>query len=224
MRGIINLFQKRGQFRPAPDSPVELEWIDPATQERVVLYATIVSVQKRKMVLQCSSERPARLGPGEKVRVCSLAPPWFFSYLANVHSVDKGTIEISKPLNEQLENHQVPEFSADEKLEYATPVDYKAARSPFTQVAEVTAIGRNGLTLQTNVSIPQQTCLELQLKLPNRAAPLPAQVKAVSSQNLKECKKFATEVEFVTIQEPERDALWDLALRHHLRTTTRAGQ
>lgn len=222
MRGIINLFQKRGQFKPEPNTAVELEWADPNGDDTIVVYGTIRAVHKKKLVIECSTQLPTRLGPGEKIRVCSLAPPWFQSYIANVYARERGQLEISRPTGEQLENHQIPNFTQEEKLDYATSVDYKASRSPFKQVAEVVAIGRNGLTLQTNVSIPKQTCLEIHLKLPNRSEPLPAQVKAVSSQTLSERKKFATEVEYVTIQEPELDALWDLALRHHLRVTTRA--
>ena len=197
--------------------PVELEWTEAGSE--VVLYAKITQVQRKKMLVSCAPPG-ARIAPGAKVRVCSLSHPWFYSYTANVYRSEDETLELSLP-NQELDSHQVPAFGDEDKLEYATHVDYQATRSPYKQAAEVVAVGRKGLTLQTNVSIPSQTQLELHLKLPNRPEPVPAQVRAVRSQNVGDRKKHNTEVEFVTIPEPERMALWDVALRHHLRVTTR---
>lgn len=221
MRGIIsNLFKKGGQFRPQVGQPVELEWSEPGVKESV-LYGKITEIKKKTLTVQCGQPVSEKLGPGSKLRVCSLSQPWFFSYVCNVHSSSGMLLEVSLPTND-TENTAVPSFDEEEKLNYATPVDYQASRSPYKQAAEVVAVGRKGLTLQTNVSIPNQTNLELHLKLPNRTEPLPAQVKAVSSQTLTERKKYATEVEFVSIPEPERQALWEVALRHHLRVKTRS--
>lgn len=217
MRGMFNLFQKRGHFRPEPGMPLELEWNESGD---VVLYAKIKQVQRRKMVVTCAGPLP-RIAPGARVRVCNLSPPWFYTYTASVHNCEGDTLELSLPNNE-LDSHQIPTFSEEDKVEYATHVDYQASRSPYKQAAEVVAVSRRGLTLQTNVSIPSQTQLELHLKLPNRSEPLPAQVRAVRSQDAgDDRRKYTTEVEFVTIPEPERMALWDVALSYHLRTTTR---
>ena len=222
MRGLINsLFKKSGQFRPQVNQVVEVEWSEPGIKE-TVLYGKVKEIKKKTLVIDCNSSSQPKLGPGVKVRICSLSPPWFFSYVANIHANESLGLEVSMPANaEQLENHQIPSFNDEEKLDYATSVDYQASRSPYKQAAEVTAVGRKGLTLQTNVSIPNQTNLELHLKLPNRSQPLPAQVKAVRSETLSERKKYSTEVEFVDFPEGERQELWEAALRHHLRVNTR---
>lgn len=223
MRGIIsNLFKKSGQFRPQVGQAVELEWSEPGLKE-TILYGKITEIKKKTLSLQCSAPVNDKLGPGSKLRVCALSQPWFFSYTANIHSASGMLLEISLPSND-LENIAVPNFEEEDKLNYATSVDYQASRSPYKQAAEVVAVGRKGLTLQTNVSIPSQTNLELHLKLPHRTEPLPAQVKAVSSQTLTERKKYATEVEFVSIPEPDRQALWEVALRHHLRVKSRSSE
>lgn len=223
MRGLINsLFKKNGQFRPQVGQIVEVEWSEPGVKE-TVLYGKVAEIKKKTLVIDCNSSNHPKLGPGVKVRICSLSPPWFFSYVANIHSNEALGLEVSMPANaDQLENLQVPSFNEEEKLDYATSVDYQASRSPYKQAAEVTAVGRKGLTLQTNVSIPSQTNLEIHLKLPNRSEPLPAQVKAVKSETLSERKKYATEVEFVDFPEGERQELWEVALRHHLRVKTRS--
>ena len=220
MKGLISsLFKRSGQFRPQVGQVVELEWSEPGVKE-TILYGTIAETKKKTLVIDCTTPMSEKLGPGSKLRVCSLSPPWFFSYSANIHSSTGHRVELSLP-TQDMENLQVPTFDEEEKLNYATSVDYQASRSPHKQAAEVVAVGRKGLTLQTNVSIPSQTNLEVFLKLPNRSQPLPAQVKAVRSQTLTERKKYATEVEFVSIPEPEIQALWDVALRHHLRVKTR---
>lgn len=223
MRGFLNLFSKKHPFRPQPNQPLELEWRESGLPE-CILYVGVVEVQRRKLVVQASRELPLNLGPGSKLRVCSLSPPWFQSYNANLLQVSGNRLELSLPNQDELENHQVPQFEEAQKVDFATPADYQASRSPYKQTAEVVAVGRKGLTLQTKVSIPSQTQLDIQLKLPDRSDPLPAQVKAVASINLTESKKYATEVEFVAIPEPELQALWDVALRHHLRVTTRGEQ
>jgi len=222
MRGLISQFFKKGggQFRPQVGQPLELEWAEPG-QKEAVLYGKISELRKKILVVQCPSSLISKIGPGAKLRVCSLSPPWFFSYMANVLGCEGSQLELSLPNQEQLENLPVPTFAEEEKLDFATSVDYQASRSPYKQAAEIIAVGRKGLTLQTNVNIPSQTSLELHLKLPNRNDPIPAQVKAVRSQNLVERKKFATEVEFVDFPESEREALWEIALRHHLRVKTR---
>lgn len=222
MRGLINsLFKKNGQFRPQVGQVVEVEWSEPGVKE-TILYGKVAEIKKKTLVIDCNAANQPKLGPGIKVRICSLSPPWFFSYVANIHSNEVRGLEVSMPANaDQLENLQVPTFDEEEKLDYATSVDYQASRSPYKQAAEVTAVGRKGLTLQTNVSIPSQTSLEIHLKLPNRSEPLPAQVKAVKSETLSERKKYATEVEFVDFPEGERQELWEVALRHHLRVKTR---
>jgi hypothetical protein len=220
MRGLIsNLFKKSGQFRPQVGQVIELEWTEPGVKE-VILYGSIAEVKKKTLSVACTAPLSEKLGPGSKLRVCSLSPPWFFSYVANVHSSSGSRLELSLP-GQDLDNLQVPTFTEEEKLNFATSVDYQASRSPYKQAAEVVAVGRKGLTLQTNVSIPSQTNLELFLRMPDRSEPLPAQVKAVRSETLTERKKYATEVEFVNLPEPDRLALWEVALRHHLRVKTR---
>ena len=224
MRGLIsNLFKKNKPFRPKVGQVVELEWSDSAISDiEIILYGSIAEIRKKTVVVECTASLSDKLGPGSKLRLCSLSPPWFYSYVANVHSSEGNRLELSLPNADHMENLPVPTFDDEQKLDFATAVDYKASRSPHKQAAEVVAVGRHGLTLQTNVSIPSQTNLELNLKLPNRSEPLPAKVKAVKSQTLQEeRKKYATEVEFVSIPEPERHALWEVALRHHLRTKTR---
>ena len=180
MRGLINsLFKKNGQFRPQVGQVVEVEWSEPGVKE-TILYGKVAEIKKKTLVIDCNSGNQPKLGPGIKVRICSLSPPWFFSYVANIHGNETRGLEVSMPASaDQLENLQVPSFDEEEKLDYATTVDYQASRSPYKQAAEVIAVGRKGLTLQTNVSIPSQTSLEIHLKLPNRSEPLPAQVKAV---------------------------------------------
>lgn len=222
MRGLINsLFKKSGQFKPQVGQVVEVEWSEPGVKE-TVFYGKVAEIKKKTLVIDCNSGSQTKLGPGVKVRICSLSPPWFFSYVANIHGNEARGLEVSMPANaDQLENLQVPSFDDEEKLDYATSVDYQASRSPYKQAAEVIAVGRKGLTLQTNVSIPNQTNLEIHLKLPDRSQPLPAQVKAVRSQTLSERKKYATEVEFVDFPEGQRQELWEVALRHHLRVKTR---
>lgn len=222
MRGLINsLFKKNGQFRPQVGQVVEVEWSEPGVKE-TILYGKVAEIKKKTLIIDCNSSSQSKLGPGVKVRICSLSPPWFFSYVGNIHANEARGLEVSMPANaDQLENLQVPSFEEEEKLDYATSVDYQASRSPYKQAAEVTAVGRKGLTLQTNVSIPSQTNLEIHLKLPNRSEPLGAQVKAVKSETLSERKKYATEVEFVDFPEGERQELWEVALRHHLRVKTR---
>lgn len=222
MRGLINsLFKKSGQFRPQVGQVVEVEWSEPGVKE-TILYGKVSEIKKKTLLIECNSANQSKLGPGVKVRICSLSPPWFFSYVANIHANETRGLEVSMPANaDQLDNLQVPSFDEEEKLDYATSVDYQASRSPYKQAAEVIAVGRKGLTLQTNVSIPSQTSLEIHLKLPNRSEPLGAQVKAVKSETLSERKKYATEVEFVDFPEGERQELWEVALRHHLRVKTR---
>lgn len=217
---ILNLFSKRGQFRPQPGMTLEMEWSDPNVGE-AILFATVTEVHKKKLVIKCETPLSSKMGPGARVRVCTLTHPWFHSYLANV--LDRGgeqTLELSMPAQEP-EAQQVPAFDDTEKLDYVTAADYQASRSPYKQSAEVVGVARNGLTLQTNVAIPAQTNLEVTLKLPGHGAPLSAQVRAVASQNVAERKKFNTEVEFVSIDDSGKQALWDVALRHHLRVTTR---
>lgn len=221
MRGILNIFSRKGgNFKPQPGAEVEVEWTDPQTEEILVVFATIHEVQKKKLTLQTVTPVPSRLGPGAKVRLCSLDSSWFYAYQANVHSCSGQLLEVSLPTGDQLETHQIPTFDEAEKIDFVTTVDYRASRSPYNQVAEVVAVGRQGLTLQTNMSIPSQTPLELSLRLPNRSQPLTSQVKTVRSVAAEgERKKFLAEVEFVETGAVE--TLWTMALRNHLRTSTR---
>jgi hypothetical protein len=217
---ILNIFNKRAPFRPQPGMTLEIEWADPNAGE-VILFATVTEVHKKKMLIKCETPISSKLGPAARVRVCTLTPPWFYSYSANVlDRADEQRLEISMPAQEP-EPQQVPVFDENEKLDYATGADYQATRSPYKQSAEVIAVARTGLTLQTNVAIPAQTNLEVTMKLPGRGEPLSAQVRALASHNVADRKKFNTEVEFVAIDDSGKQALWDVALRHHLRVSSR---
>ncbi len=217
MKGILNLFKKPQGFRPQVGQPIELELVE-AGQPETVLYAIIRQVEKKMLVIEGNGSDS--IAPGTKVRVCALAQPWFHSYQAKVFARDGQRLEISLPGND-TDNKPVPTFEEEHKIDFATPADYQASRSPYKQAAEVLAVGRKGLTLSTNMSIPSQTSLEISMRLPQLKQPLSAQVKAVKSQSL-EGKKFATEVEFVEFSESDREKLWELALRQHLRQTTRS--
>lgn len=222
MKGILNLFKKQAAFRASLGQLLELEWQE-ANQAEQVVYATVQEVAKKKLVLACSSPLSNKLAPGIKVRVCALSGGSFQSYQANLLDKNGNTLEVSLSGSETVDQQVVPNFDNDKKIDFVTSVDYQASRSPYKQAAEVIAVGRNGVTLKTNMSLPRQTQLEVFVKLPNRAQPLNGQVRTVSSESLADPKKFATEVEFVEFSEADREALWDVALRHHLRVTTRTG-
>ena len=176
MKGLLNLFKKSQAFRPQAGQPVELELSEPGQPESI-LYGVIRQVERKKLVIEGNGA--GTIVPGAKVRVCALAKPWFFSYQANVLSREGQRVEVSVPSND-TENCPVPAFEDEHKLEFATPADYQASRSPYKQAAEVLAVGRRGLTLSTNVSIPNRTNLEISLRLPQLKQPISAQGRARS--------------------------------------------
>lgn len=216
MRGVFNLFQKKDQFRPEPGMQLEIE----LPEEDLVLHARVRQVGKKTLGATTSHPLPRFLGPGAKVRVHGLSGSTFYSYGATVHNCEGTSLDLSIP-GSDAEAQALPAWSDEDRVDFSVHADYQASRSPYKQAADVLAVGRQSLLIQANVSIPSQTALELWLKLPGRDLPWQATARTVRSQPATEPRKHLVEIDLSEVPEAERSALWDAAVRQHMRLASK---
>lgn len=200
-----------------PKQEVEIEFESPEG-EYVAFFVTVQEVQKKKAVIQApgSDRRPVRLVPGQPVTISVLIDDTLFSYDASV--LDSRDREFDVNLPKDVEDVAIPPRDDNFRIEVPIPVEYRAMSTAHTQVATTHAITPNGLFLLTNLPIPPNTSLLMELEIPN-APDITAKGRAVTSQEDHSTgrRRHITEVEYEDLQERDRNTILRYAIFYRQR-------
>lgn len=184
-------------------------------------FVTVQDVQKKKIVIAApgSDRKPVRLVPGQRVTVSVLTDDTHLSYEASVNDVQDREIELSYPPKDH-EEVTLPARDDSFQVKVPIPVEFRAMSTAHTQVANTHAVTLNGLFLTTNLPIPPNTSLLMELEIPN-APDITAKGRAVTSQEDTSTgrKRFITEVEYEDVSEKDRNTIIRYALFYQQRQT-----
>ncbi|MEW6284116.1 MAG: flagellar brake protein, partial [Candidatus Eremiobacterota bacterium] len=198
--------KKKPTLRLHPKQEVEVEF-ETADGEFESHFVQVLDVQKKRIALSSpgSDRRPVRLVPGQQVTVSALVDDRLFSYSASVLDSRDRDFDVQPP--KDVNEVEVPPRDDNFRIEVPIQVEYRAMRTAHTQVASTHAITTNGLFLMTNLPIPPNTQLHMELEIPN-APDISAKGRAVASQTDREnTRKHITEVEYEDIPEDNRTAI-----------------
>lgn len=208
---------KKATLKFSPGQMVELEFENP-DGEYENYFVEVVSVQRKKVTLNApgTDMRPIRLVPGQPVTVSYFDEEKnsFFSHNASVLDSREREFDINSPKDPDTADIQ----ARDENFRVEVPiqVEFRAQSTVHSQVATTQAITTNGLFLLTNLPIPPQTKLLLELEIPN-APDIKANGCAIQSHREESGRKHVTEVEYDEIPEHDRDTILRYAVYYEQR-------
>ncbi|MCE7871936.1 hypothetical protein DYH09_16375 [bacterium CPR1] len=208
--------KKKPTLKLLPKQEVEVEF-ENADGEFESHFVNILDVQKKRVCISSpgSDRRPVRLVPGQQVTISALMDDRLFSYSASVLDSRDRDFDVQPP--REVAEVEVPPRDDNFRIEVPIPVEYRAMRTAHTQVAQTHAITTNGLFLQTNLPIPPNTQLHMELEIPN-APDITAKGRAVASQVARDnSRKHITEVEYEDIPEDNRTAIIRYAIYYRQR-------
>ena len=210
--------KKKTPFKLAARQEVELEF-EAGDGVYESHFVTVQDVQKKKIVIAApgSDRKPVRLVPGQRVTVSMITAEHHLSYEASVNDVQDRQIELSYPPKEH-EEVGLPARDDSFQVIVPIPVEYRAMSTAHTQVANTHAVTLNGLFLTTNLPIPPNTSLLMELEIPN-APDITAKGRAVTSQEDTSTgrKRFITEIEYEDVGEKDRNIIIRYALFYQQR-------
>lgn len=213
---VFSLFrQGKPSLKLLPKQEVELRY-ETASGEREYAFVRVREVGKKKISLEPSGARAQlRLVPGQPVTVSALVDNTMFSYDASVLDARDKEFDLNPP--KEVEDTAVPVADEDTRLMATLPVKYRAMKMPNIQVAETQAVTPQGLFLLTNMPIPPNMELHLEVTIPASGAEISFRARTLTSNKPPDAKKAVTEVEFVEIDEKDKGALMRSAIYQHYR-------
>ena len=176
-------------------------------------------VQKKKAVLQMpgGGRRQVRLVPGLTVTVSVQVEDMLLSYVASILDIRDDSFDINYPPKD-YDDVEIPPRDDNFRMEVPIPVEYRAMSTAHTQVATTQSVTLNGLFLLTNLPIPPNTSLLMELEIPN-APDITAKGRAVTSQEDHSTgrRRHVTEVEYEDLSEKDRNTILRYAVFYRQR-------
>lgn len=213
---VFSLFRSgKPSLKLLPRQEVELRY-ETASGEREYAFVRVREVGKKKISMEPSGQRSAlRLVPGQPVTVSALVDNTLFSYDASVLDARDKEFDLNPP--KEVEDTAVAAASDDTRLQATLPVKYRAMKMPNIQVAETQAVTPQGLFLLTNMPIPPNMDLHLEVTIPASGQEVSFRARTLTSNKPPDARKAITEVEFVEIDEKDKAVLMRSAIYQHYR-------
>lgn len=174
---------------------VEIEAEDHGSYE--AYFVQVVDVQRKKIVLGMpgTASKPVVIHPSQKVTLSVLNDDCHLSCEATVSDVSDGEFQISWPPKD-YDEVSLPARDDSFQVKVPIPVEFRAMRTAHTQVASTHAVAVNSLFLSTNLAIPPNTSLLMELEMPTGG--ITAKGRALTSKEDTSTgrKRFVTEIEY----------------------------
>ncbi len=220
-------FLKGGKpvFKPTPHQTVEIE-IEDVEGAFQSYFVEVLEAPKKRLTLSTPGNDMNRvhIGPGAPVTVSffDAAKNTFFTFTSQVRDSRDQEFDIDVP--KEVSSREVPPRDDGFRVEAAIPVKYQAARLPHAQVANTHAVTPNSLYLKTNLAIPPETALDVELEIPN-VPQMRIGVRAKGSEkDPADGRKHISEVVFEEIGFDEREAILSYAIYYQERQKRTEGR
>lgn len=217
--GFLGLFGKgKPVFKPTPHQTVEIEIadVDGVFQS---YFVEVLEAPKKRLTLSTPGNDMNRvpIGPGAPITVSFFDPAknTFFTFTSQVRDSRDQEFDIDVP--KEVSSREVPPRDESFRIEAAIPVKYQAARLPHAQVANTHAVTTSALYLKTNLAIPPETALEVELEIPN-VPQMRIGVRAKGSEkDPADNRKHISEVVFEEISFDEKESILSYAVYYQER-------
>ncbi len=174
---------------------VELEAEDHGSYE--AHFVQVMDVQRKKIVLSLPGipSKPVVIVPSQKVTISVLNDDCHLSCEVTVSDVGDGEFQVSWPPKD-YEEVAVPPRDDSFQVKVPIPVEFRAMRTAHTQVATTHAVAVNSLLLSTNLAIPPNTSLLMELEIPTGEITAKGRALTSKEDNSTGRRRFVTEIEY----------------------------
>ena len=201
--------KKTPKLAVEPKQEVEIEV---RSGEEIEYHFTRVrSLERKKLVLaapaqakRADGKKPLPIEGGDNVTVTYLDNDKICSFDTSV--IDSLDGEISLALPKTLREERTPIKDATFTMEIPIPVEYRAMSMAHLQTATTKAINEHGIDILTNLPIPINTSLHIELEIPNSPT-IKTQGRVTQSQKLPDGRKALTQIDFEDISISDRDTI-----------------
>ena len=220
---FLGLGKKAPKMKLEPRQEVEIEVVGPDSVEN--FFAKVIAIERKKLVVS----RPAKLSvsprPGDAIVVTYLENDLSIvsSFESKITDVKDREFEMALPT--AVSEEKTPMGDADFSIDIPIPVEYRAMSTAYLQTATTRTITAAGINILTNLAIPPNTSLHVELQIPN-APTVKTQGRVANSKKLPNEKKHITEIEFEDITAADKDVIYRYALfyqQRQLRKQQRGG-
>lgn len=213
---FLGLGKKAPKLKLEARQEVELEYAGGDGVES--LFSRVVAIERKCVVVSRHGQSRVQGGPevGATVTVTYLEND--LSAVSSFESkvLERKDRELELALPTSVAEERTPLGDDDFSIEIPIPVEYRAMSTAYVQTAVTRNITATGINILTNLAIPPNTSLHIELQIPNAPTVKTQGVVSLSSRLSSE-KKHLTQIEFEDITAADREAILRYALFYRQR-------
>ncbi|NDD27998.1 MAG: hypothetical protein EB084_07005 [Proteobacteria bacterium] len=213
---FLGLGKKTPKLKLEPRQEVEVEFSTGDGVEN--FFARVIAIERKKLVVSRPAQNRAisALETGATVTVTFLEPDLSVVSAFEAKVVERKEREFEFTLPASVSEEKTPMGEVDFSIDIPIPVEYRAMSTAYLQTATTRGITSAGINILTNLAIPVNTSLHIELQIPN-APTVKTQGRVTSSKKLVNEKKHVTDIEFEDITQADRDVVYRYALFYQQR-------
>jgi c-di-GMP-binding flagellar brake protein YcgR len=206
---FLGFGKKKPKLKLEPKTEVELEFVN--GDEIQNYFSRVVSIDKKKIVVQIPTQNKMQVpvNVGDNLTVTYMDADNVYSFQARVLDARDREMELSVPTD--IREEKMPLKDENFTLDLPIPVEYRAMSTAHLQTATTRSIHNNGVDILTNLPIPPNTSLHIELEIPNSPA-IKTQGRVTTSKKLPNDKKSLTQIEFEDISPVDRETILRYAI------------
>jgi c-di-GMP-binding flagellar brake protein YcgR len=189
-------------LEPKQEVEIEIRGVDVIDYH----FTRVVALERKKLIVGIPTQNKMQIAieTGDSITVTYLDNDKVCSFETTV--VDKKEREIGLKLPSSIREEKTPIKDATFSLDIPIPVEYRAMSMAHLQTATTRSINEHGIDILTNLPIPINTSLHIELEIPNSPA-IKTQGRVTQSQKLPDGRKALTQIDFEDISHSDRDTI-----------------
>ncbi|MGV8123945.1 MAG: flagellar brake protein [Candidatus Xenobiia bacterium LiM19] len=207
--------KKKPSLKLDPKQEVEVEFTTPEGTESY--FTTVLEMEKKRFTLRTplKGTKPCPCSIGEEVMVVYVDGSTIVSFKSKIMEKREKEVDLTLPADIAEEKSSFTEN--DFYLDIPIPIEYRAISTAHLQTATTTELSFRGIKVITNLPIPKETALHLELEIPDSPT-IKAKGKVIGSTKLPpENRKSLTEIEFEDMGLKEKESVFRYALLYNQR-------
>lgn len=211
---FLGLGKKTPKMKLEPRQEVEVEVIGADGAEN--FFSRVIAIERKKLILSRPPKLPVSLHTGDVVTITYLETDLSLASSFESKVLEQKEREFEVALPTVINDEKTPIGEADFSIDIPIPVEYRAMSTAYLQTATTRTITGAGINIFTNLAIPPNTSLHIELQIPN-APTVKTQGRVSSSKRVVNDKKHITEIEFEDITAADKDTIYRYALFYRQR-------
>lgn len=213
---VFGFFKKKKPgLKLDPKQEVEVEFSTPEGKESY--FTTVLELEKKRFTLRTPQKgtKPYPCSIGDDVMVVYVDGSTVVSFKSKIMEIREKEVDLTLPADIAEDRSSFTEN--DFCLDIPIPIEYRAISTAHLQTATTTELSFRGIKVITNLPIPRDTVLHLELDIPDSPT-VKAKGRVIGSTKLPpENRKSLTEIEFEDMGPKEKESVFRYALLYNQR-------